>query len=68
MRTPLSVDDDLYEKALSLAAPGIGRSELLKECVKAFIQRETARRRAALGGKAPEIEASPRRRERARSA
>lgn len=46
MRTPLSIDDDLYEKALSLAAPGSGRSELLKECVKAFIQRARRCRRA----------------------
>ena len=63
MRTTLTIDDELFAKALALAEPGIERSELLRECIKAFIQRQTARRLAALGGQAPEIEAVPRRRD-----
>lgn len=63
MRTTLTIDDELYAKAVALAEPGIERSELLKECVKAFIQLQTARRLAALGGQAPEIELASRRRE-----
>lgn len=62
MRTTLTIDDDLYAQALALAEPGIERSELLRQCVKAFIQRETARRLAALGGQVPEVELAPRRR------
>ena len=62
MRTTLTIDDELFAKALSLAEPGTEKSELLKECVKAFIQRQTARRLAALGGQAPDIELAPRRR------
>ena len=63
MRTTLTIDDELFAKAVALAEPGIERSELIKECVKAFIQRQTARRLAALGGQAPDIELAPRRRE-----
>ena len=63
MRTTLTIDDELFAKAVALAEPGVEKSELLRECVKAFIQRQTARRLAALGGLAPEIEIAPRRRE-----
>ena len=65
MRTTLTIDDHLYAKALALASPGTEKSELIRECVKAFIQRQTARRLADLGGTAPEIELVPRRREEA---
>ena len=63
MRTTLTIDDELFAKAVALAEPGIEKSELIRECVKAFIQRQTARRLAALGGLAPDIEIAPRRRE-----
>ncbi|MEO7160095.1 MAG: type II toxin-antitoxin system VapB family antitoxin [Polaromonas sp.] len=63
MRTTLTIDDELFAKAVALAEPGVEKSELIRECVKAFIQRQTARRLAALGGQAPDIELVPRRRE-----
>lgn len=63
MRTTLTIDDQLFAKAVALAEPGMEKSELIRECVKAFIQRQTARRLAALGGMAPEMELAPRRRE-----
>ena len=63
MRTTLTIDDALFAKAVALAEPGIEKSELIRECVKAFIQRQTARRLAALGGQAPDIELVQRRRE-----
>ncbi len=65
MRTTLTIDDELFDKAVSLAEPGIEKSELIRECVRAFIQRQTARRLAALGGQAPDMELAPRRREEA---
>lgn len=65
MRTTLTIDDQLFAKAVALADPGLEKSELIRECVKAFIQRQTARRLAALGGQAPEIELVARRREEA---
>jgi len=63
MRTTLTIDDELYAKAVTLAEPGVEKSELIRECVKAFIQRQSARRLAALGGQAPDIELAPRRRD-----
>ena len=63
MRTTLTIDDQLFDKAVSLAPPGIEKSELIRECVKAFIQRQTARRLADLGGMAPDMELLPRRRD-----
>ncbi len=63
MRTTLTLDDELFAQALALAEPGTTTSDLLKECVKAYVQRQTARRLAALGGQAPDIEPVPRRRE-----
>ena len=65
MRTTLTIDELLYAKAVALAPPVTEKSELIRECVKAFIQRQTARRLADLGGTAPEIELVPRRREEA---
>ncbi len=62
MHPTLTLDDGLFAEALSLAEPGMEKSELLRECVKAFLQRQSARRLAALGGQAPEIERVPRRR------
>jgi metal-responsive CopG/Arc/MetJ family transcriptional regulator len=61
MRTTLTLDDSLYTQALALSDPGIGRSELIEACVKAYIQRQSALRLAALGGQIPEMEPAPRR-------
>lgn len=62
MRTTVTIDDDLFAKAMALAGPNVEKSELIRECVKAFVQREAALRLAALGGKAPDIRAPARRR------
>lgn len=63
MRTTVTIDDKLFAKALALAKPGIGKAELLRQCVQAFIQQQTARRLTALGGDIPALESPPRRRE-----
>ena len=63
MRATLTIDDQRFAKAVSLAEPGIEKSELIRECVKAFIQRQTARRLAAMGGRASDVEFARRRRE-----
>lgn len=63
MRTTVTIDDDLYEQALSLADPGMEKSDLFRECVKAFIRQQASRRLAALGGAIPDMELAPRRRE-----
>ena len=61
VRTTLTIDDELFAQALALSEPGIGKSELLRKCVKAYIQKQTARRLAALGGKASDVDPAPRR-------
>ncbi len=61
MRTTLNIDDDLYTKAVELT--GIHeKTALLRESMKALIERESARRLAQLGGSEPQIEPIPRRR------
>jgi Arc/MetJ family transcription regulator len=52
MRTTLSLDDALLEKAVSYT--GVHeKSALLREALKALIEREAARRLADLGGTEP---------------
>lgn len=61
MRTTVALDDELIAKAREYT--GIEeKSALLREALKALIQREAARRLARLGGSAPELKAPPRRR------
>ncbi|QLQ34027.1 MAG: type II toxin-antitoxin system VapB family antitoxin [Candidatus Thiothrix singaporensis] len=61
MRTTLNLDDDLLRQAAELT--GIAeKAALLRESLKALIERESARRLALLGGSEPQLEATPRRR------
>lgn len=61
MRTTLALDDDLIAKAQ--AYTGLEeKTALVREALKALIQREAARRLANLGGSQPGIVAAPRRR------
>ncbi|MFC4274939.1 type II toxin-antitoxin system VapB family antitoxin [Achromobacter aloeverae] len=62
MRTTIALDDDLLSKAQ--AYTGIQeKSTLVREALKALIQREAAKRLIALGGSQPGIKAAPRRRQ-----
>lgn len=61
MRTTINIDDDLLAKASKLAGP-LDRSAIVREGLKALIQRESARRLARLGGSQPALKAAPRRR------
>jgi Arc/MetJ family transcription regulator len=61
MRTTLALDDELPAKAE--AYTGIReRSALVREALRALIEREAARRLARLGGSEPDLTAIPRRR------
>jgi Arc/MetJ family transcription regulator len=61
MRTTLALDDDLI--ATAQAYTGVKeKSALVREALKALIEREAARRLARLGGSMPDFEAAPRRR------
>ena len=60
MRTTLSLDDDLLAKAESYT--GLKeKSALVREALKALIERESARRLALLGGTEPALQPIPRR-------
>ncbi|UZN51748.1 type II toxin-antitoxin system VapB family antitoxin [Cupriavidus cauae] len=63
MRTTVTIDDALYEKALEMADPGMDKSDLFREAIKTFVRVQAAKRLAALGGAAPDMEDVPRRRE-----
>ena len=61
MRTTIALDDDLVSRAQDYT--GLSeKSALVREALKALIEREAARRLAALGGTQPGISAAPRRR------
>ena len=61
MRTTVSLDDQLLAQAQRLCGD-LERSALLKEALQALVQRESARRLAALGGSQPDLEPVRRRR------
>ena len=61
VRTTITMDDVLVAKAQELT--GVEeRSVLVREALKALIERESARRLARLGGSEPALTAVPRRR------
>lgn len=61
MRTTLAIDDELLNKAMGLT--GLKeRTALVREALKALIERESARRLARLGGSEPDLGPVPRRR------
>ncbi len=61
MRTTLSLDEELMAQAQAFT--GLKeKSALVREALKALIERESARRLARLGGSEPQIEPIPRRR------
>ena len=61
MRTTLALDDELVATAQALT--GVKeKSALVREALRALIERESSRRLARLGGSEPELEAPPRRR------
>ena len=65
MRTTLALDDELLAKAEALT--GIReKTALVREALKALVERESARRLARLGGSAPNLVAAPRRRPKSR--
>ncbi|MDH4074265.1 MAG: type II toxin-antitoxin system VapB family antitoxin [Gammaproteobacteria bacterium] len=61
MRTTLNIDDDLLRDAQRLTGM-VEKTALVREGLKALIERESARRLARLGGSQPDIRAPVRRR------
>jgi hypothetical protein len=56
------IDDKLYAKALELAEPTMDKADLFREALKTFVRVRVARRLAALGSTAPEMQDIPRKR------
>jgi Arc/MetJ family transcription regulator len=63
MRTTVTIDDTLYEKAMELADTNMDKADIFREAMKTFVRVQAAKRLAALGGTMPEIQDVPRRRE-----
>lgn len=63
MRTTVTIDDDLYEKAIELADPSMDKSEIFREAIRTFVRVQAAKRLAALGGAMPDMQDVKRRRE-----
>jgi Arc/MetJ family transcription regulator len=63
MRTTLAIDDDLLAKAQEYT--GLReKSAIVREALKALVEREAARRLARLGGTEPQLRPASRRRSR----
>jgi len=63
MRTTVTIDDALYEKALEMADPEMDKTDLFREAINTFVRVQAAKRLAVLGGVAPEMRDIPRRRD-----
>lgn len=66
MRTTITIDDALYQKALDLADSKLDTVDLVREAINTFIRVQAGKRLAALGGRAPKMADVPRRAEVAR--
>ena len=63
MRTTIAIDDELFAKAQEFAGV-TEKSAVVREALKAFVEREAARRLARMGGTQPDAKVPPRRRPR----
>lgn len=61
MRTTVTIEDALYEKALEVADPNMDKSDIFRVAIKTFVRVQAAKRLAALGGAMPKIKDIPRR-------
>ncbi len=62
MRTTLTLDDELLAQAQQISGV-TERTQLIREALRALVERESARRLARLGGTEPQLQPIPRRRE-----
>lgn len=62
MKTTVTIDDALYNKALEVADPSMDKADLFREAIKMFVRVQAAKRLAALGNAMPDMSEVPRRR------
>jgi Arc/MetJ family transcription regulator len=55
MRTTVTIDDALYERAIEVAEPMMDKADLFREAIKTFVRVQAAKRLAALGGDMPDM-------------
>jgi hypothetical protein len=55
MRTTVTIDDALYERALEVAEPTMDKADLFREAIKIFVRVHAAKRLAALGSAMPQM-------------
>lgn len=59
MRITLTIDDQLYQQALAMADPGVGKADLFREAMRTYVRVQAAKRLASLGAAAPEMRDIP---------
>lgn len=62
MRTTITIDDELYRRALEVADPGMDKADLVREAMRVFVRVQSGKRLAALGAAVPDMKDIPRRR------
>ena len=62
MRTTVTIEGDLYQKALEVADPAMDKADLFREAIKTFVRVQAAGRLSALGSALPAMPDAPRRR------
>ena len=68
MRTTVTLDDALYEKALEMADPGMDKADIFREAFKTFVRVQAGKRLAPpWAGATPDIKDVPRRRQETRA-
>lgn len=68
MRTTITIDDELFRKAVDVADPGMDKAEIVREAMRVFVRIQSGKRLAALGGAVPHMRDVPRRRAAGRTA
>ena len=61
MRTTVTIEDQLYQRALEVADPSMDKADLFREAIKAFVRTQAAKRLAALGSTQVDMPDIPRR-------
>jgi Arc/MetJ family transcription regulator len=62
VRTTVTIDDELFQRALEVADPGTDKAGVFREAMKVFVRVQAAKRLAAMGGEMPRMKSVPRRR------
>ncbi|HBP4890416.1 TPA: type II toxin-antitoxin system VapB family antitoxin [Pseudomonas aeruginosa] len=63
MRTTVTIEDALYQRALEVAEPTMAKADLFREALQTFVRVKSAKRLSALGAAQPTMQDIPRRRE-----